>query len=134
MQSETGGFHASCCYAGCSCNLFIIIIELDEQADPEFSVIEVWMVFFKDGEKVCVCFCEFDLDPLCQSGSVKEALTNGGHRFFGSGLDSKGVDLVKKRLQEKLIGGVQCCCPAQFPFICCDCCFEIGYNLLLFRG
>ena len=52
MHSETDAFHTSDLHAGCSCNLFADIVELDEQTYPELTIVEVGMFFFEYGDKM----------------------------------------------------------------------------------
>lgn len=45
MYFVTRCFHTSCCYVGCTCNFIGIVIEFDEYAYPELTVVKVWMFF-----------------------------------------------------------------------------------------
>ena len=47
MYFVTDAFHTSDLYVGCSCNLFVIIVELDEQTYPDLTIIEKRMFFFR---------------------------------------------------------------------------------------
>ncbi len=78
MYSGTNAFHTSDLHANFFCNLFVTIVELDEQTYPELTIIENRMFFFQYGDKSNVCFGGFDVEPIFLSRMIKEALTNGG--------------------------------------------------------
>jgi len=103
MHSETGAFHASGLYASFFCNLFVVIVELDEQTYSELTIVENRICLLKKGEKSNVCFSELNAEPLFKSRMIKEALTNGGHLFFCAGFISRAWIWVSNVCKRSLL-------------------------------